>query len=118
MAISAVKGLVSEFYTPEQDGDEAEKTAFEVKPLNGLIAMEVLSEGRTDENGNLHLSAAAMNKALRHGFVGWRHFNDETGKEIKFSVTNFHRVPPMELNNIVNKIINMSQLTGEEIKNS
>lgn len=118
MAIAAVRGLVSEFYTPEQDCDEEEKTAFEIKPLNGLIAMEVLADGRTDENGNLHLSAAAMNKALRHGFVGWRNFNDEIGKAIKFSVANFHRVPPMELNNIVNKIVNISQLTGEEIKNS
>lgn len=117
MAITAVAGLVSEFYTPEQEGEE-DKTAFEIKPLNGLVAMEVLSEGRTDENGNLHLSAAAMNKTLRHGLVGWQNFNDETGKAIKFSVTNFHRVPPMELNNIVNKIINSSQLTGEEIKNS
>ena len=118
MAIAAVKGLVSEFYTPEQDCADEEKTAFEIKPLNGLVAMEVLAEARTDADGNLHLFPSSMVKALRHGLVGWRNFSDETGKEIKFSVTNFHRVPPFELNNIVNKIIDISQLSGDDEKNS
>lgn len=117
MAIAAVKGLVAEWYTPEQKGEEEEKTSFEIKPLNGLIAMEVLAEGRTDADGNLHIPGAAMLKTLKHGLVDWKNLNDEGGRPIKFSIANFHRLPAMVLNEIAQEIISISQLTGDDEKN-
>ena len=118
MALQAVAGLTKSWFTPEQEGvNDEEKTAFEIKPLNGLIAMEVLADSHNDAEGNLHLSGSAMQKALRHGLMGWRNFNDEAGKPIKFSMANFHRVPPLVLNSIVAEIVNTSQLSGEEEKN-
>ncbi len=118
MALTAVKGLTKAWFTPEQEGEnDEEKTAFEIKPLNGLIAMEALADSRNDADGNLHMSGSAMQKVLRHGLVGWKNFNDEAGKPIKFSMANFHRVPALVLNSIVTEIVNTSQLSGDEVKN-
>ena len=44
-------------------------------------------------------------------------FDDELGRPIKFSITKFHRIPPLVLNDIATEIISISQLSGEEIKN-
>jgi len=117
MGILAVKGLVAEWYTPEQSGDDEEKTAFEIKPLNGMVAMEVFAEGNTDANENLRLPGKALQKVLKHGLVNWRKFDDELGRPIKFSITNFHSMPQWVLNEIATEIIKISQLSGEERKN-
>ncbi len=118
MTITAVRGLVSEQYTPEQAGDKENKTSFEIKPLNGLVALEVLADGKTDADGTFRVTGQALQKALKHGLVGWKNFTDEVGNDIKFSITNFHRVPAMVLNDIASEIINRSQLSGDEVKNS
>ncbi len=117
MAIKAIGGLTSQWYTPEQTGDDDEKTAFEIKPLNGLVAMEVFAEASSDANDNLRISGKAMQKVLKHGLVNWRNLNDEADRPVKFSIANLHRVPPFVLNEIATEIISISQLSGEEIKN-
>ncbi|MBL4709761.1 MAG: hypothetical protein JKY48_15110 [Flavobacteriales bacterium] len=117
MAITAITGLVAQWYTPEQSGDDEQKTAFEIKPLNGLVAMEVLAEAHADANDNIHISGKAMQKILKHGLIDWRNLNDDTGKTLKFSVGNFSRVPALVLKDLATEIITISQLTGEEIKN-
>jgi hypothetical protein len=110
MAITAIKGIAPDWFEPEQTGENP--TRFKLKPLNGLNYLELLA-GLDGQK----LTARSIDAALQYGLVAWENFKDFDGNEIEHSVRNFERIPPMTINAIVNEIMNISQLSGEERKN-
>lgn len=121
MAILAITALTAKKYVPlsEQDSevDANELTSFDLKPLNGLEYMEVISELKTDSEGVSRLSGEGLKKSIRYGLVGWDNFNDEQGRKVKFNKFNVSKVPPLVLAELASEIINVSETGNEERKN-
>ena len=94
-------------FQSEKDEDD-KKTTWLLRTLTGLEFLRCTSSGYVD-----HEMIIAL------GLVGWRDFPDEeSGKEIEFSVVNIGLISPLLLQDISFEIQTMSQLGAEERKNS
>ncbi len=111
MPIKPINNLSPDWFTPDSEKDETMPTRFKIKPLDGEQYMSVMLETKTDPDGNLSLSSAGMNMALKYGLVGWENF------DTPFSKANFGKIPAIVLISIASEIVNRSTLGGEQEKN-
>lgn len=117
MAIKAAAGLVEEWYTPVDEVGEDVPTRFKLRPLNQMDLLEVMSEGRVSDAGEFYPNHKGRTILLRKGLVDWEEFNDpDNDRPIKFTSTNFHRVPAATLGELANEIMVRSVLTEDEKK--
>lgn len=117
MAIQAISQLVvSDYIHPSEEGEE-NPTVFKLRPLNGLVYMEVMNELSRNEDGSFKVAGHGLNLILKHGLIDWVNFNDENGKAIPFNTINLARVPPTILTHIANEIVRRSETGAEERKN-
>lgn len=107
-----LNNLTQHWFTPEAEADNETPTRFKLKPLDGQQYMAVMLETKADEDGNLSLSSAGMNLALKHGLVGWENLGD-----VPFSKNSFGRIPALELIGIASEIVRRSTLAEEQVKN-
>jgi hypothetical protein len=117
MAITAIDNLSPSWYTPDCEKDEDVPTRFNLRPLDGLEYMEVISEVTKHDSGDFAITSKGMQKAIRSGVVGWENFKGSTGKDIKFSPHNLNKVPPLILQELAGEIIERSELGAEAEKN-
>lgn len=112
MAINAIRNLSSQWYEPERDMvdnpedlDESNLSSFEIKPLNGSQAMAVVYDQ----------SIEGYKKAIRYGLKDWKNFADGE----KFSMAKaFEIIPTNCLMKIAERIVEISDITGKQQKNS
>jgi len=117
MAITALKKIIKTDFTTEDDRKSENPTIFKLNPMDGLQYMGVMAEGNIDTDGMMTFSERTMKTTLRYGLVGWSNFNDEHGKEIKFSRHSFGKLPVGVLTEIFSEIISISSVDEEDSKN-
>ena len=91
----------------DKDLDDAEKTTWILKPLDGLQHADVMSTGLV----NYRL-------ALSFGLVDWQNLKDQNGRAVKFSQDSFKDIPAEYLVDIASEIVDRSELKDEQRKNS
>lgn len=119
MAITPLSGLVADWYTPEQDGDDAGKTRFKIKPLDGLQYYELQTITRivqVDKVGNMLPNIEAVRLSLNYGLVDWENLNDANGEPIAYSADNVGLLPSDVLYALANEIAARSALSEDQKK--
>lgn len=111
MAITAMTGLVPEWFEPEQEESDV-KTRFKLKPLNGMEYLEVIPYIRGQ-----YLIGDGVKLALGYGLVDWENVFGEDGKAVKFSRSGVALLPPKILSMLSAEIIERSSFDGEKAKN-
>lgn len=123
MAYHANKGITPHWYTIKVDADidEKEQTQFQITPLSGVDRMELANEFIFDDNlpEGVKVSSAGLKLALHKGVTGWRNVFDEHGNQPAFN----YRLMTMlidgdTLTELAYQVINSSQMTESETKNS
>jgi len=117
MSITAAKGFIPEKYIPESQKNETPPAEFTLKPLTGLEYMEVMSEMYRDDKGQIHMPGTALTLAINYGLKGWKNFIDEDGEDVGFSKQAIAFLPAVELSELADKIIAISELGVAERKN-
>ena len=80
--------------------------------------MEIMAEVSDSGNGEQRISGNGLRLAIKHGLSGWENFNDEQGNALKFNPLHVQKIPPVILSELAGEIISMSEVGGEQIKNS
>lgn len=110
MAITAMTGLVPEWFTPAQPESDR-PTRVKIRPLTGLENLEVSAEIGGGRIGD------AQKIALRFGVVDWENVDDERGNPLPFSLENLKLLPVNVLSEIAIRIIRGSKMDDEKAKN-
>jgi len=115
VGISFVSSQI-QWYTPEEFLEEAEEArpAFKLKPIEADVYVEVTSDFKADGEGGFVPSARALNKAVKVGLTGWRNVAGGAA----FTSGNVKKLPPAIYMDIAARIIDISSLGEDEIKNS
>jgi hypothetical protein len=110
--------LVPSFYVPESQKGEEEPAKFRLLGLTKRQYMEVmLGDGKTDERGNLVLTARGVDLALQYGLRGWEGITDISGAPLPFTARNAEHLPIALRMELVGEILQRSHLTETEEKN-
>lgn len=114
MSIKPIAGLVPEWFIPESEKKELtlNSTKFKLKPLNGLDMLEILSEGRIQEDGTFHPNRTGRVLLLEKGLVGWENFGDD-----EFDIKKANTIPAQILAEICNEIVVRSNVNEQTEKN-
>ena len=125
MAIKPFQGIASEWYVPQSEKEEVEDengnityvdpddaTRFKLKPLDS-VQLDYAMDGSTyTEKGELiDLSPRGKMAALKYGLTDWENF------DVKFSQTNFNKIPWVIRQELAIKLVTMSMVTEEESTN-
>lgn len=114
MAITVFSKITPILYTPKSEEKAENPTKFQLKPLDGLQYMDVLTHTSTDQNDNVTLSHLGMRLALKHGLLNAVGLLDELGNDIELSAQMLDVTLLIELSG---KIMEISNLTESERKN-
>lgn len=98
----------------EADKDAPEKTVFKLRPLG---AFEYMQAG---EIINTRSRAECFEFVLKTALLGWSHFVDGDGMEVKFSrkqTENLERLTLRQVVELANRILEASVLDENERKN-
>lgn len=117
MTIKALTGLVAEWYTPDDERDEAIQSQFKLQPLNGMQYIEIMSHGEALESGNFLVNHIGRQLLLKYGLVGWKNVEQVNGDPLPFSRNNIEMLPAAILAELGNEILTVSSLVEAERKN-
>ena len=101
-----------EWYTPETEKKKPNPREFHVRGLDGLEALDVVGE-IAFENGELKVGGRALRSALKMGLLGMRLTDGES-----IDKDTLPTIDPLTLRDVAIKIINKTNLSGEEEKKS
>lgn len=104
--------MTPEWYTPETEKKKTNPREFHIRGLDGLEALDIVGQ-ITVENGELIVNGRALRSALNIGLIGIR---TESGEEIHKDM--LPTIDPLTLRAVAVKIINKTNLSGEEAKKS
>lgn len=108
------KGLVAVWFAPEEADDEGKQAEFKIKPLTQPELLECMAYMDYEQNV---LKPKGLYVACRLSMVDWRGITEDDGTATPFSRAAISRLPADALATIGLKIIQDSQLTGDEVKN-
>lgn len=115
MALNAISKVAPEWYLPESQKEEDEPARIKVRPLTSPQLEEVFEQ---TENG-IDVPMRNYRLVLKYGIVDWENVNDpDTGKALKCTPMNHGRLPVEERIELVGVIIERSQMTEDDRKNS
>ncbi len=112
--IKALEGFAPEWWTPEGQ-EQQNPTRFKIRPLDGAEYGEV-ADHLSVEGTRFFISAKGREVALRYGLEDWENFANSKGP-IEFSEENKRYIPTKIRGLIVTRIMKISQLSGDEVKN-
>jgi len=118
MASVTINKLSLRDYILPSQADDTNPTRYKIRPMNGMEHMDVLSITDLDENGHMRYKGPALKKVINYGLKGWENLLNSDGEEVKFSPAEINNLSPIDLHYIATEIINISELTGDERKNS
>lgn len=110
MSLTAPDPFIPFWYKSNQD-DEDTTTEFQIQGLSSAEYIEVIS---TD-------STLSVLLAIKYGLKGWRNYNHSNGRPVRFSKIareNVNNLPAKVADELAGKIIKISDLTEDEVKNS
>lgn len=111
MPIQPMTGLQPEDFVPEDQEGDGEPTSFRIQPLNGEQFNNVMALFQQLPDGQMTYSGQAITLCLRYGLTDWSNFG------VKFSVHNHKLIPAAVRTAIFARIIEISSLDEDEIKN-
>lgn len=115
MAIQLTKGLARQWWTPEAFEGEDEPPAFELQPLTQPQFLEVQ---QFFDVPNETISGPGLMFAVRNGLKGWRNIVGDDGKDAVYTTRAVDRLPADWLALVGSKIVALSVLEDDEVKNS
>ena len=111
--ITALSGIVEEWFTPESEKDEDKPTRFKIKPMTPSqreSVMEMMGE-------DIGIPVKNYGQVLKMSIVEWENFNDERGAAVKCSWTNHDKIPMATRMEIASHAIISSMVSEEQEKN-
>ena len=115
MAITALTGLVAEWFTPKSQEGEPNPARFKVNPLNGEQCNNVM-HGVEFGLTKATLSGEAVRDILAIGLTDWEGVEDSDGAALECERGNHKFLPPFLRIEIASEIFSNSFLTGDEKK--
>lgn len=118
MSITALTGLVPEWYTPISQKDEDDPARFKLTPLDTKQMVEIQSYHITDGKGNGRISPEGLYRAFEISILEWENVNDRTGKPLKCTRNNIKTIPVDLIAELGAEAVSVSFLTDDDAKNS
>ena len=113
MAIKPREDFSAYWYTPISEREAETPTRFKLKPLNSEQTDYALDGATYSDKGELvDLSPRGKIAAFKAGLKEWENF------DIKFTMTNFNKIPWSVRQELAHEIISSSVLSGDDSKNS
>ncbi len=114
MSITALTGLVPEWFTPDSEKDSDEPARFKVKPLDSKQMVEIQAFHQP-EGG---IAPAGLYRAMEISILEWENVNDaRTGKPLKCTRHNVKAIPIEVIAEVGAHAISVSFLNEEDEKN-
>lgn len=117
MSLKINTGLEPTWFTLKGQEDDPAPARFKVKPLNQIDYLAVCQETQQTESGGIMPSASAYALTLAKGLVDWENIEDENGKPLKFSKSNFGLIPAQFMFKVFEEIFIVSSIDEEDEKN-
>jgi len=114
MTVTALTGLVPEWFTPKDEEDEDEQTKFKLHPLTTPQMAQIQVHYNVEAQ---RIVATGLYLACQFGVKDWENLLDHEGHQMKFSKASLDVVPIELIAELGARILAMSVLTGEEEKN-
>lgn len=113
MAITALTGLVPEWYTPEVEKESDDAARFKLKPLDSKVMVEI--QGFANEGTGI--AAEGLYRAFELSILEWENINDTNGKPLKCTRNNIKNIPVDIIAECGAHAISISFLSEDEEKN-
>jgi len=115
MADTALKGLVPEWFTPEDQEHDDAPARYKLKPLKPPQIARLQKEFDSETGA---IGAVGLYEAAKSGIVGWENVNDQEGRELRYTRVNIDELPYSRILELGGQILANSFLTGTDEKNS
>jgi len=112
MSITALTGMVPEWFTPETEKGSDDPARFKLKPLDSKQMVEI--QGYHKDGG---IQAEGLYRAMELSIVEWENVNDIQGKPLKCNRNNIKTLPIEVIAECGAQAISVSFLTDDEEKN-
>lgn len=112
MSITALTGLVPEWFTPESQKDEDDPARFKVKPLDSKQMVEI-QQFHTDAG----IAAEGLYRAMEISILEWENVFDAQGKKLKCTRHNVKAIPIEIIAEVGAHAISVSFITEDDEKN-
>jgi len=113
MAITALTGLVPEWYTPEDEKESDDAARFKLRPLDSKQMVEI--QGYASETKGI--AAEGLYRAFELSILDWENVNDGNGKALKCTRNNIKNIPVEIIAECGAQAISVSFLSEDEEKN-
>ena len=111
--ITALSGIVEEWFIPDAEKDEEKPTRFKIKPMTPSQRESVM-EMMGDDIG---IPVKNYGQVLKMSIVDWENFSDDRGSPVKCSWTNHDKIPLGVRMEIAAHAIISSMVSEEQEKN-
>jgi len=105
----ATKKLLEQLYTPPHRAEEDDPPKYRIRPLDSMEALELSPEVEM-KDGSMVYTGKGLVIAVKYGLVG--------GEDNDYSQADKRKLPPFDLNVIAGEIINITNWSGDDAKNS
>lgn len=113
MSITALTGIVPEWFTPESQKESDEPARFKMKPLDSKQLVEIQSY-HTPEGA---IAPAGLYRAFEIAVMEWDNVNDQNGKALKCNRGNVKVIPIEIIAEAGAEVISISFLGAADEKN-
>lgn len=119
MALRLNPGLAPMWYQPaDTDPEDSSPAEFLLQPLTEAQTMEVMADGRIDDDGNFYPNHGARVKMLAWGLQDWRNVEDANGVPVAHKPGAWQQLPWNLMGELANEIMVRSALREDARKNS
>lgn len=113
MSITALTGLVPEWFTPDSQKDSDDPARFKVKPLDSKQMVEI--QAFHQESGGI--APAGLYRSMEISILEWENVNDANGKRLKCTRHNVKAIPIEIIAEVGAHAISVSFMSEDDEKN-
>jgi hypothetical protein len=113
MSITALTGIVPEWYTPESQKESSTPARFKLKPLDSKQLVEI--QGYHTPEGAI--APAGLYRAFEISVIEWENVNDSNGRALKCNRGNIKTIPIDIIAEAGAEVISVSFLGETDEKN-
>jgi len=113
MSITALTGLVPEWFTPESEKESDDPARFKIKPLDSRQMVEIQAFHK--EGGGI--APEGLYRAMEISILEWENVNGANGKPLKCTRHNVKAIPIEVIAEVGAHAISVSFLNEDDEKN-
>jgi len=113
MSITALTGLVPEWYMPDSEKESDDPARFKLKPLDSKQMVEIQAFHQATGG----ISPEGLYRSMEISILEWENVNDVNGKKLKCTRHNVKFIPVETIAEIGAHAISISFLSEDEEKN-